>query len=36
MAQNSVVEGARAFLLWGAKLIDEAHRNRDKDSDGLE
>ncbi|WP_127115032.1 acyl-CoA dehydrogenase C-terminal domain-containing protein [Shimia sediminis] len=35
MDQKSFVEGARAFILWGAKMIDEAHRNSDKDADGL-
>ncbi len=33
--QKSFVEGARAFLLWGAALIDQAHLNNDKDADGL-
>jgi alkylation response protein AidB-like acyl-CoA dehydrogenase len=27
MDQKSFVEGARAFTLWGASLIDRAHRN---------
>ncbi|MCG3267069.1 acyl-CoA dehydrogenase C-terminal domain-containing protein [Yoonia sp. I 8.24] len=35
MDQKSFVEGARAFTLWGANLIDRAHRNGDKDADGL-
>ncbi|PUB18717.1 acyl-CoA dehydrogenase C-terminal domain-containing protein [Yoonia sediminilitoris] len=35
MDQKSFVEGARAFTLWGAYLIDRAHRNSDKDADGL-
>jgi len=35
MHQKSFVEGARAFILWGAQLIDQAHRNSDKDADGL-
>ncbi|KJZ20611.1 acyl-CoA dehydrogenase C-terminal domain-containing protein [Loktanella sp. S4079] len=35
MDQKSFVEGARAFTLWGANLIDRAHRNEDKDADGL-
>ncbi|NSY36686.1 acyl-CoA dehydrogenase C-terminal domain-containing protein [Leisingera sp. ANG59] len=35
MDQKSFAEGARAFLLWGATLIDQAHRARDKDADGL-
>ncbi|MBR2574611.1 MAG: acyl-CoA dehydrogenase C-terminal domain-containing protein [Loktanella sp.] len=35
MDQKSFVEGARAFTYWGAYLIDRAHRNSDKDADGL-
>jgi acyl-CoA dehydrogenase len=35
MDQKSFVEGARAFILWGATMIDRAHRNGDKDADGL-
>ncbi len=35
MEQKSFVEGARAFLLWGATLIDASHRGGDKDADGL-
>ena len=35
MDQKSFVEGARAFTFWGASLIDRAHRNEDKDADGL-
>ena len=35
MDQKSFVEGARAFVLWGATLIDRAHRAGDKDADGL-
>ncbi|WP_439138431.1 acyl-CoA dehydrogenase C-terminal domain-containing protein [Roseicyclus sp.] len=35
MEQKSFAEGARAFLLWGATLIDAAHRKGDKDADGL-
>ncbi|UWQ73182.1 acyl-CoA dehydrogenase C-terminal domain-containing protein [Leisingera sp. M658] len=35
MDQKSFAEGARAFLLWGATLIDQAHRADDKDADGL-
>ncbi|MBR9841647.1 MAG: acyl-CoA dehydrogenase [Rhodobacteraceae bacterium] len=35
MDQKSFVEGARAFILWGASLIDAAHRNEDKAADGL-
>jgi len=33
--QKSFAEGARAFILWGAQLIDRAHRDSDKDADGL-
>ncbi|MDE4131538.1 acyl-CoA dehydrogenase C-terminal domain-containing protein [Phaeobacter sp. QD34_3] len=35
MDQKSFVEGGRAFLLWGASMIDKAHREGDKDADGL-
>ncbi len=35
MDQKSFVEGARAFTLWGAKLIDRAHRMSDANADGL-
>jgi alkylation response protein AidB-like acyl-CoA dehydrogenase len=35
MDQKSFVEGARAFTLWGASLIDRANRMDDKDADGL-
>lgn len=35
MDQKSFVEGARAFTMWGASLIDRAHKNDDKDADGL-
>ncbi|WP_299969030.1 acyl-CoA dehydrogenase C-terminal domain-containing protein [uncultured Roseobacter sp.] len=35
MDQKSFAEGARAFLLWGAAMIDAAHRSDDKDADGL-
>ncbi len=35
MDQKSFVEGARAFLLWGATLIDQAHRAEDQDADDL-
>ncbi len=35
MDQKSFAEGARAFVLWGATLIDQAHRSEDKDADGL-
>jgi len=35
MDQKSFVEGARAFMLWGASLIDRSHRNKDNAADGL-
>ncbi|RMA41775.1 acyl-CoA dehydrogenase C-terminal domain-containing protein [Rhodophyticola porphyridii] len=35
MAQKSFTEGGRAFLLWGATLIDRAHRGEDASADGL-
>ena len=35
MDQKSFTEGARAFILWGATMIDKAHRSGDKDADGL-
>ncbi len=35
MDQKSFVEGARAFTMWGASLIDRAHRMGDKQADGL-
>ncbi|SDN53351.1 acyl-CoA dehydrogenase [Lutimaribacter pacificus] len=35
MDQKSFAEGARAFMLWGASLVDRAHRMEDKDADGL-
>ncbi|MEM7472668.1 MAG: acyl-CoA dehydrogenase C-terminal domain-containing protein [Pseudomonadota bacterium] len=35
MDQKSFVEGARAFVFWGASLIDRAHLNEDSDADGL-
>jgi alkylation response protein AidB-like acyl-CoA dehydrogenase len=35
MDQKSFIEGARAFILWGAMLIDAAHRSGDKQADGL-
>ncbi|KIC50948.1 acyl-CoA dehydrogenase C-terminal domain-containing protein [Tateyamaria sp. ANG-S1] len=35
MDQKSFAEGARAFILWGATMIDAAHRSDDKDADGL-
>ena len=35
MDQKSVVEGARAFALWGAMLIDRAHRTGDAEAEAL-
>ncbi|MBB5722529.1 alkylation response protein AidB-like acyl-CoA dehydrogenase [Loktanella ponticola] len=35
MDQKSFVEGARAFTMWGANLIDRAHKNNDAEADGL-
>jgi alkylation response protein AidB-like acyl-CoA dehydrogenase len=35
MDQKSFAEGGRAFILWGATLIDQAHRAADKGADGL-
>ena len=35
MDQNSFVEGARALTLWGANLIDQAHRAQDGAAEGL-
>ncbi|WP_158968710.1 acyl-CoA dehydrogenase C-terminal domain-containing protein [Chachezhania sediminis] len=35
MDQKSFAEGARAFVLWGATMIDKAVRTGDKDADGL-
>ncbi|RYH07926.1 acyl-CoA dehydrogenase C-terminal domain-containing protein [Tropicimonas sp. IMCC6043] len=35
MDQKSFVEGARAFLLWGASLIDRSHRSGDAEAEGL-
>ena len=35
MDQKSFVEGARAFTYWGALLIDQVHRNKDEEADGL-
>ncbi|MBO6852819.1 MAG: acyl-CoA dehydrogenase C-terminal domain-containing protein [Marivivens sp.] len=35
MEQKSFVEGARALTLWGAYLIDRAHKLGDADADGL-
>ena len=35
MDQKSFAEGARAFILWGATMIDAAHRSDDAGADGL-
>ncbi|MQQ09973.1 acyl-CoA dehydrogenase [Epibacterium sp. SM1979] len=35
MAQKSFTEGARAFMLWGALLIDQSHRSNDAEAEGL-
>lgn len=35
MTQKAFIEGARAFMLWGAQLVDDAHRAKDDDADGL-
>ncbi|MBB96981.1 MAG: acyl-CoA dehydrogenase, partial [Rhodobacteraceae bacterium] len=35
MDQKSFAEGARAFVLWGAVMIDRAHRLEDADADGM-
>ena len=35
MDQKSFVEGARAFAMWGAHLIDRSHRGGDSDAEGL-
>jgi len=35
MDQKSFVEGARALTMWGANLIDRAHKNEDAEADGL-
>ncbi|MFK7754529.1 MAG: acyl-CoA dehydrogenase C-terminal domain-containing protein, partial [Sedimentitalea sp.] len=35
MDQKSFTEAARAFILWGAVMIDSAHRSKDEDADGL-
>ncbi len=35
MDQKSFVEGARAFTLWGATMIDASHRAGDKDAEGM-
>ncbi|MBZ0124460.1 MAG: acyl-CoA dehydrogenase C-terminal domain-containing protein, partial [Roseovarius sp.] len=33
--QKSFVEGGRAFLLWGAQMIDRSHRMGDEDAEGM-
>ncbi|OSP56319.1 acyl-CoA dehydrogenase C-terminal domain-containing protein [Pseudoruegeria sp. SK021] len=35
MDQKSFVEGARAFTLWGASLIDRAHRGKDAEAEAM-
>ncbi len=35
MDQKSFVEGARAFILWGAQLIDKSHRQGDAEAEAL-
>ncbi len=35
MDQKSFAEAARAFILWGATMLDAAHRSKDEDADGL-
>ncbi|MDD9732428.1 acyl-CoA dehydrogenase [Mameliella sp. AT18] len=35
MDQKAFTEGARAFVLWGASMIDRAHRNEDAQAEGL-
>jgi alkylation response protein AidB-like acyl-CoA dehydrogenase len=35
MDQKSFIEGARAFTLWGAHLIDRGHRMNDTTAEGL-
>ncbi|MAQ84850.1 MAG: acyl-CoA dehydrogenase [Maritimibacter sp.] len=35
MDQKSFVEGGRAFMYWGAMLIDQAHRAEDADAEAL-
>ena len=35
MEQKSFVEGARAFTMWAATLIDRYHRLNDRDANGL-
>ncbi len=35
MQQKSFVEGARAFALWGAELVDRSHRGGDAEAEAL-
>ncbi|WP_299622512.1 acyl-CoA dehydrogenase C-terminal domain-containing protein [uncultured Tateyamaria sp.] len=35
MDQKSFAEGARAFILWSATMIDAAHRGKDETADGI-
>ncbi|GHA61487.1 acyl-CoA dehydrogenase [Amylibacter ulvae] len=35
MNMKSFNEGARAFMMWGAMMLDKAHHNDDKDAFGL-
>jgi alkylation response protein AidB-like acyl-CoA dehydrogenase len=35
MDQKSFVEGARAFVYWGAAMIDRGHRAKDAEAEGL-
>ncbi|MEE4117661.1 MAG: acyl-CoA dehydrogenase C-terminal domain-containing protein [Paracoccaceae bacterium] len=35
MVQKSFVEGARAFALWGAELVDRSHRAGDDEAEAL-
>mgnify|MGYP003482090556 CR=1 FL=1 len=35
MDQKSFVEGARAFTMWGASLIDASHRSNDAAAEGM-
>ena len=35
MDQKSFVEGARAFVYWGAQMIDRGHRAKDAKAEGL-
>jgi alkylation response protein AidB-like acyl-CoA dehydrogenase len=35
MDQKAFIEGGRAFMLWGAILLDRAHRSGDAEAEGL-